>query len=218
MHIQRVLNGRIFLPLLAVVVLVAMGCTAQAAEVKPEEVDQLRQDMVNLKGELEILRDDLLGILDDHELIEREHEEVVHQHDHYGATLDALLPLLEPTTEYTLTTVITGFRDAGGENPTIHVKQGDLVKLTLTNTEYVQHDFVIDELGVHSPHLAPGLDSTVSFAFLATEVGEFAYYCSIPGHRETGMEGILIVEPTEGLHDEGTHAEGGGSEDDHTTK
>ena len=117
----------------------------------------------------------------------------------------ALLPLLEPTAEYSLTTVITGFQGteheaAEVENPIIHVKQGDLVKLTLTNGEFMQHDFVIDELGVHSPHIMPGPGNTVTLAFLATEPGEYPYYCSIPGHREAGMEGILVVEPDEGMH------------------
>ena len=53
---------------------------------------------------------------------------------------------------------------------------------------------------------------TATFVFLATEPGEFRnYYCSLPGHRETGMEGVLIGEPAEGPsheHQETTEVEG----------
>ena len=225
MYIRKVLGQRGVLLLAMLVLVVAVGCTAEAAGVKPADMDLLTQDLVALKFELETIRDEHLGVLAEHELIENEHEDVLHQHDHYGATLNALLPLLEPTAEYSLTTVITGFQGtdhdgAGTENPTIHVKQGDLVKLTLTNNEFVQHDFVIDELGVHSPHIMPGPGTTVTFAFLVTEPGEFTYYCSIPGHREAGMEGILVVEPAEGMHMEGaaseeTHSEEADDEEAH---
>ena len=37
-----------------------------------------------------------------------------------------------------------------------------------------------------------GGDSAAATAEL--DPGEYIYYCSIPGHRESGMEGTLTVE------------------------
>jgi uncharacterized cupredoxin-like copper-binding protein len=180
--------------------------------VKPADMNLLTQDLMVLKVELETIRAQ-------YEQIEVECNNVLHQHDHYGATLAALLPLLEPTIEHSLTTIITSFQDtkhkaAEVESPTVHVKQGNLMKLTLTNGEFVQHDFVIDELSVHSPHVMPGPNNTVTLIFLTTEPGEYTYYCSIPGHREAGMEGTLVVELDEGMHME--HEEGTASEETHS--
>jgi len=85
-------------------------------------------------------------------------------------------------------------------NPTIRVKQGDTVEVTLTNDGVVPHNFVIDELNVELPKSAsggqeglnPGEEGTVSFT--ADVKGTFFYYCSIPGHRQLGMEGQIVIE------------------------
>ncbi len=73
----------------------------------------------------------------------------------------------------------------------IKVKQGDQVKITLTNKAGF-HDFVVDEFGVRTKQLSAG--ATDSVQFTADKKGIFEYYCSVGNHRQQGMVGKLIVE------------------------
>ncbi len=61
--------------------------------------------------------------------------------------------------------------------------------ITLENAGTVEHDLVIEDLttgpiaaGEHGELVIDGLDP-----------GEYDYYCSIPGHRDAGMEGRVLV-------------------------
>lgn len=53
----------------------------------------------------------------------------------------------------------------------------------------VEHDFTLEELGIEI-YAAPG-DTASDVVEL--ESGTYDYFCSIPGHREAGMEGTLTV-------------------------
>lgn len=64
----------------------------------------------------------------------------------------------------------------------------------MTNLEPMAHDFTIDELGVKE---LVGPNETITFTFDARP-GTFTFYCSIPGHREAGMEGSMTVLPMAG--------------------
>ena len=93
---------------------------------------------------------------------------------------------------------LPGFVGGGGEiegeiNPIIRVKVGETVNLTIENLENLEHDFLIDELHVHSEHLRQ-IGDISTIVFTAHTPGTYTYYCSVPGHREAGMEGIIIVE------------------------
>jgi uncharacterized cupredoxin-like copper-binding protein/mono/diheme cytochrome c family protein len=64
------------------------------------------------------------------------------------------------------------------------------VPFTLPNDGAAPHNFSIDELGV-SVDIAPGAtEETV----INAPPGTYEYYCNIPGHKEAGMVGTLIVE------------------------
>ncbi len=89
------------------------------------------------------------------------------------------------------------FIGVGGEihdkvNPIIKANVGDTITITLTSGEGAEHDFVIDELGVKSPSVT-GQGESVTFTFVADKPGKFTYYCSIPGHRQAGMEGVIEI-------------------------
>ncbi len=63
--------------------------------------------------------------------------------------------------------------------------------MTVTNNGVLQHDFVLDEAGVDSGLLNGGESATV---IINLPAGTYQFYCSVPGHKEAGMVGTLIVE------------------------
>lgn len=65
------------------------------------------------------------------------------------------------------------------------------VQVTVTNTGALAHDFVIDELGIQTKLLNPGESETVT---INAAPGDYTYYCSVPGHREAGMQGTLTAQ------------------------
>ncbi|MBL8126658.1 MAG: cupredoxin domain-containing protein [Thermomicrobiales bacterium] len=64
------------------------------------------------------------------------------------------------------------------------------VTFTLPNDGAAAHDFSIDELGIQVS-LPPGETQTV---VVNAPPGSYEYYCNVPGHKEAGMVGTLIVE------------------------
>jgi plastocyanin len=67
------------------------------------------------------------------------------------------------------------------------------VSIDYTNPSEVPHNVAIEGAG---EELAQGETVTggdTGTAEAALEAGEYIYYCSIPGHREAGMEGTLTV-------------------------
>lgn len=114
--------------------------------------------------------------------------------------------------EFTLSTVIgttppMAYIGVGGEidgviNPDLVVNLGDTVRLTIINGDPVLHDLRIDEFGQDSGQLMEK-DQTVVLEFVADKVGDFAYYCSIPGHLQVGMTGLLrVVGPADAAQTE----------------
>jgi uncharacterized cupredoxin-like copper-binding protein/mono/diheme cytochrome c family protein len=64
------------------------------------------------------------------------------------------------------------------------------VPFTLPNDGASAHNFSIDELGI-SIDIAPGAtEETV----INAPPGTYEYYCNVPGHKQAGMVGTLIVE------------------------
>lgn len=76
--------------------------------------------------------------------------------------------------------------------PEIKVKKGDTVKIVLTTTDNMQHDWRVDELDVSTEIVGNG--ETTEVTFVADKAGEFEYYCSVGQHRANGMLGKFIVE------------------------
>ena len=82
----------------------------------------------------------------------------------------------------------------GQVNPTLMVHEGELVQINLINGEGAEHDIVLDQYAARSS-IVVGKNASSTFSFLANKVGEFAYFCSIAGHRAAGMEGMIHVMP-----------------------
>jgi nitrite reductase (NO-forming) len=80
----------------------------------------------------------------------------------------------------------------GQVNPMLRIPVGEPVHVTLVNGDGIEHDFTVPDLNAHTDHVsATGQSSTVTFS--ADKAGQFTYFCSIPGHRLAGMEGMVIA-------------------------
>lgn len=80
-------------------------------------------------------------------------------------------------------------------NPSsISVTKGEKVRITFKNVGSSVHDFYIEELGIKTNLLNPGESQTVEF--IADKTGTFTFYCTVPGHKELGMEGEIKVNAT----------------------
>lgn len=102
---------------------------------------------------------------------------------------------------FTLKTVLrsTGmaFEGVGGDidgslNPDLRVSPGDTVEIILINGDGIEHDISIPDLNAHSHHIGKK-DASTSITFSADSTGVYPYYCTLPGHRQAGMQGYLIV-------------------------
>lgn len=117
--------------------------------------------------------------------------------------------------EETVTNVSLVATDIAYDVARLEVPANQAVRLTLENSGALEHDFSIREIGVGDVHATEGeaddhamtedvheLDLHVAappgggsgtLEFTPTEPGEYEFYCTVPGHREAGMRGTLVV-------------------------
>jgi nitrite reductase (NO-forming) len=92
----------------------------------------------------------------------------------------------------------------GAPGPVIHVRQGQLVKVTLTNDGAIPHS-----VDFHAARVAPDKafgdvfpGKSVSYSFRANDAGVFMYHCGtkpVLMHIANGMYGAIVVEPRAGV-------------------
>lgn len=112
------------------------------------------------------------------------------------------------------TKVTVTMTEFGFEPNTISVTAGLPVELTLVNEGAIEHDFVIEVIPVtdvsssnsgdhhmateeHSEydlHTSTAAGETSTLTFTPTEPGTYQIICSVPGHKDAGMIGELIVK------------------------
>lgn len=80
--------------------------------------------------------------------------------------------------------------DLAFEPAEITAQAGEDLAIALTSEDML-HDFTIDDLDAH---VAANGGETAEGGLTSAEPGTYTYYCSVPGHREAGMEGTLTVE------------------------
>jgi nitrite reductase (NO-forming) len=86
------------------------------------------------------------------------------------------------------------YLDAQGTvNPVLRGKLGDVLEITIASGEGAEHDIVFPELKVASKKF-DGKTGATTVRVPLTVAGTLTYYCSIPGHRQIGMEGVVQVE------------------------
>jgi uncharacterized cupredoxin-like copper-binding protein len=81
--------------------------------------------------------------------------------------------------------------DISFQPPEITIPANTDVTINLVNKGATTHNFNIDQLNVHSGDYAPGQTGTVT---INAAPGTYEYYCAIPGHKQAGMVGTLIVQ------------------------
>ena len=69
----------------------------------------------------------------------------------------------------------------------IEVEKGETIVINFQNIGI--HTFTIDELGINESLRG----NSVTVEFTPGESGTFEFYCAIPGHKELGMIGELII-------------------------
>ncbi len=84
----------------------------------------------------------------------------------------------------------------GQTNPNLRVATGAVVQVTLINGDGALHDVSFPEFNATSNQIV-GQESSTSIVFRADSAGEYFYFCTVPGHRQAGMEGKLIVGEAE---------------------
>jgi plastocyanin len=113
-----------------------------------------------------------------------------------GASLVAAIPPSEATAGVSAKTLAQLPALMAGRNTfsqgELRTRVGETVALRLENNDSQVHYFDIDPLDVHVP-IPTGTPALALFR--PTMPGTYTFYCHIPGHKEAGMVGTLIVEP-----------------------
>ena len=131
-------------------------------------------------------------------------------HVPFAATLPAVTPGAVATVHLTLKDVVhevaPGIKysawafSGGAPGPVIHVRQGQTVKMTLTNGGAIPHS-----IDFHAARIAPNVafrdvapGESFTFSFKANDPGVFMYHCGtkpVLMHIANGMHGAIVVDP-----------------------
>ena len=113
------------------------------------------------------------------------------------------------TQEVSLTAVDMAFQPDA-----LEVTAGRLVRLTMVNEGALDHDFSILEIPMETMgatavampghemgamtvepqlHMAVTMGMSNTIEFTPTKPGTYEFFCTVPGHKEAGMHGTLVV-------------------------
>jgi nitrite reductase (NO-forming) len=96
------------------------------------------------------------------------------------------------------------FDGHGAPGPVVHVREGQMVEMTLTNGGSIPHS-----IDFHAARIAPDVafrdaapGESFTFRFRAGDPGVYMYHCGtkpVLAHIANGMYGAIVVEPKAGL-------------------
>ena len=112
-------------------------------------------------------------------------------------TLKDVVVEIAPGVKYTA----WGF-EGGAPGPAIHVREGQQVRITLTNGGAIPHS-----IDFHAARIAPDKafrdvapGESITYTFEASDPGVFMYHCGtkpVLAHIANGMYGAIVIEPAE---------------------
>ena len=124
-----------------------------------------------------------------------------------GQTITQNLSFLESADFRSLT--FNALKDEPGVNPTIEMSVGDKIVFDVVNDGMSFHAFGVtkdtegfagiipgSEIAAPTNPLKPGESGTSEF--IAGEEGTYYYICTVPGHRDQGMVGEIVVSGSSG--------------------
>ena len=124
-----------------------------------------------------------------------------------GITITQNLSFLESADFRSLT--FNALKDEPGVNPTIEMSVGDKIVFDVVNDGMSFHAFGVtkdtegfagiipgSEIAAPTNPLKPGESGTSEF--IAGEEGTYYYICTVPGHRDQGMVGEIVVSGSSG--------------------
>ncbi|MBL4694247.1 cupredoxin domain-containing protein [Candidatus Gracilibacteria bacterium] len=74
----------------------------------------------------------------------------------------------------------------------ISLPAGEVRQILFKNVGRAPHDFVIEGTDIKTSIIAAGGEELIEFT--VPENGLYSIYCSVPGHRRSGMEGDFIAQ------------------------
>jgi nitrite reductase (NO-forming) len=77
-------------------------------------------------------------------------------------------------------------------NPTLRATVGETLEIVVSSGEGAEHDIALPDLGIASKKFN-ATSGPVTLRFKADKAGKFAYICTVAGHRQIGMEGMIEV-------------------------
>ena len=96
-------------------------------------------------------------------------------------------------------------RDIAFSAKELEAPAGVVVEIRLENVGRLEHDFTIEELPadvsvvgkadpeMYDVHVPLKGDEEAGLLIRVREAGEYTFFCAVPGHRQAGMEGRLVI-------------------------
>jgi len=82
----------------------------------------------------------------------------------------------------------------GVVNPDLIVQPGSVVQITLVNGDGMVHDLFLPDFNANTGYVKKiGDQAEIIFEVGDRQPGSYVYYCTLPGHRNAGQEGKLVI-------------------------
>ncbi|MSQ41574.1 MAG: hypothetical protein EXR65_00825 [Dehalococcoidia bacterium] len=97
-------------------------------------------------------------------------------------------------------------RDVAFDQRELAGTAGEVIEIAIVNRGTLPHDFTIDELlgeigntgrerpDDHAVHVTLQRNKERLLLLRVSAPGRYPFYCSVPGHRKSGMEGMLVIQ------------------------